>query len=195
MTLGPLIILSGPSGSGKSTLIRRLLESSPELPLRQSVSATSRRPRPGERDGLDYYFWTREQFEEKRQSEAFLESADVYGNYYGTLKSEVEPHRQQGTGVILDIDTQGAEQVKRLCPEVVRVLLRASSMAAYEDRLRKRETEDEESIQRRLAGAQREIDRAAGYEYTVINDDLDKAVADFRVIIQRLFPRDNDHAR
>jgi len=193
--LGPLIILSGPSGSGKSTVIRRLLESSPELPLRQSVSATSRRRRPGEREDLDYHFWTREQFEEQRQAGAFLESADVYGNYYGTLKTEVEPHRQQGIGVILDIDTQGAEQIKRLYPEVVRILLRTSTMAAYEDRLRKRETEDEESIQRRLAGAQREIDRAAGYEYTVINDDLDEAVADFRVIIQRLFPRDNDYAR
>jgi guanylate kinase len=183
MKLGPLIIVSGPSGVGKSTVIRRVLDPS----LHLSVSATTRKARDGERDGVDYHFWTRERFEEEKKAGAFLEQFEVYGNYYGTLRREVEPYRQRGIGVILDVDTQGAEQIKREYPEVVRVLLRASSMTAYEKRLRERHTEDEASIQRRMAGAQRELDRAAGYEYTVINDDLDQAAADFRAIIQRLF--------
>jgi guanylate kinase len=193
---GPLIILSGPSGVGKSTVIRRVRETS-DLPLHLSVSATTRSKRPGdaarkrqpEQDRLDYYFWDREKFREAIDAGAFLEWAEVYGNYYGTLRSEVDPYREEGTGVILDIDNKGAEQVKQKCPDVVRVLLRASSMAAYEQRLRERHTEDEASIQRRLAGAQRELDRAADYEYTVINDDLEAAVAAFRGILQSLFKR------
>src|SRR6516164_7140209 len=100
MTKGPLIIVSGPSGSGKSTLIRRLL-ASPEPPLRLSVSATTRARRPGEEDGVHYYFWTHERFREGIQAGAFLEWAEVHGNYYGTPKAEVEPYRERGIGVIL----------------------------------------------------------------------------------------------
>src|SRR5579871_1525133 len=195
---GPLIILSGPSGVGKSSVIRRVLERT-DLPLHLSVSATTRKARPGdparkrlpEQDGVAYHFWKAERFEEGIEAGEFLEWAKVYGNYYGTLRSEVEPFREKGTGVLLDIDTQGAAQVKQKCPEVVRVLLRASSMAAYEQRLRERHTEDEASLQRRLAGAQRELDGAADYEYTVINDDLETAVARFRDILRGLFERSN----
>jgi guanylate kinase len=195
---GPLIILSGPSGVGKSTVIRRVLEMT-DLPLHLSVSATTRKARPGdptrnrlpEQDGVAYHFWNQERFEKGIEAGEFLEWAKVYGNYYGTLKSEVEPFRQQGIGVLLDIDTQGAAKVKQKCPDVVRVLLRASSMAAYEQRLRERHTEDEASIQRRLAGAQRELDRAAEYEYAVINDDLETAVAAFRDILRGLLERSN----
>jgi guanylate kinase len=188
----PLIVLSGPSGVGKTTVIRRA-RASTDLPLRLSVSATTRTKRPTEQDGVDYYFWDRAQFEQALAAGRFLERAEVYGNYYGTLVSEVEPYREKGTGVILDIDTQGAAQVKQKCPDVVRVLLRASSMAAYEQRLRARGTEDEATIQRRLAGAQREIAaaQAAGYEHEVINDDLESAVAGFRAILQGLFRRSN----
>src|SRR6516162_1217798 len=107
MALGPLIILSGPSGSGKSTVIRRLLAEA-GLPLRLSVSATTRPPRPGEREGVDYYFWTRERFVQQAAAGAFLEWAEVHGsNLYGTLRSEVDAHRAKGQGVILDIDVQG----------------------------------------------------------------------------------------
>ncbi|OAI49503.1 hypothetical protein AYO44_18470 [Planctomycetaceae bacterium SCGC AG-212-F19] len=192
---GPLIILSGPSGVGKSTVIRRVLAMA-DLPLRLSVSATTRQPRPGETDGVDYHFWDRPRFEKALVAGAFLEHAQVYGNYYGTLISEVEPYREKGQGVVLDIDTQGAAQVKQQCPDVVRVLLRSSSPAAYEQRLRDRHTEDEAALQRRLAGAQREIAaaQAAGYEYEVINDELEAAVAGFRKIVQRLFQRSNSHA-
>jgi guanylate kinase len=190
MKMGPLIILSGPSASGKSTVIDRVLATRPPLPVRLSVSATTRAPREAEKDGVHYHFWTgdRERFRQAINAGCFLEWAQVYGdNYYGTLKDEVEPYRLQRMGVILDIDVQGALQVKKQCPEVVRVLLRASSMAEYEKRLRSRQTEDEASIQRRLGAAAGEIERAADYEYTVINDDLDTAVAQFRAIIEQQF--------
>jgi guanylate kinase len=186
---GPLIVLSGPSGCGKSTVISRMLERSPDLPLHLAVSATTRKMRQGERPGVDYFFWTLEQFEKERQADGFVEWANVYGNYYGTLKREVEPYRQEGKGVILEIDTQGAAQVKRQYSDVVRVLLRTKSMADFEERLRKRGTESEEDIQRRLLGAQQELAGAVDYEHTIINDDLDKAVAEFRAIIEGLFAR------
>jgi len=185
----PLVILSGPSGSGKSTLIRRVVQA-PQPKYRLSVSATTRGRRPNEQEGVDYHYWDRPRFEAERAAGAFLEWAEVYGNYYGTLRAEVEPFRLQGFGVILDVDTQGAAQVKAQCPDVVRILLRASSMAEYERRLRLRHTEDEPTIQRRLAGAQRELDRAAAYEHMIINDDLERAVADFRTILERLFHGD-----
>jgi len=186
MALGPLVVLSGPSGAGKSTVLRRLVAES-GLRLHVSVSATTRPPRQGEVDGKDYYFWSRERFDEEKKSGAFLEWAEVYGRAYGTLRREVEPYRRQGIGVILDIDVNGARQVRRLCPEVVSIFLRASCMEAYEERLRQRGTENEETIQRRLAGGLRELAHVAEYDHQVVNDDLDSAVARLRDIIGVLF--------
>src|SRR5262245_65284168 len=137
---GPLIILSGPSGSGKSTIVRRLLASG--LPLRLAVSATTRREREGEQDGVHYHFWTRERFEQEAAAGAFLEWAEVFGNRYGTLRSEVEPYRLRGLGVLLEIDVQGAAAVREKCPDAVSVFLRASSLATYEQRLRDRRSEE-----------------------------------------------------
>src|SRR4051794_1735216 len=117
---GPLIILSGPSGSGKSTIVARLLQAA-DSPLRLSVSATTRPPRPGERDGVHYHFWTRERFQREIEAGGFLEWAEVFGNYYGTPRSEVEPFRARGVGVILDIDVQGAAQVRAQCPDAVSI--------------------------------------------------------------------------
>jgi guanylate kinase len=188
--MGPLIVVSGPSGSGKSTIIGRLLAGG-DLPLRLSVSASTRRPRDRERDGVHYHFWTREQFQEGIRAGAFLEWAEVFGNYYGTLRGEVEPYRGRGTGVILDIDVQGAAEVRRQCPDGVSVFLKAPSLEVYEERLRKRGTEDEAAIQRRLAGARRELAHQDEYDYTVVNDDLDAAVADLRAIVQKEFERGN----
>jgi guanylate kinase len=185
---GPLIILSGPSGSGKSTVIGRLLGRG-DLPLRLSVSVTTRPPRDRERDGVHYYFWTREQFEKERQAGGFLEWAEVFGNYYGTLRREVEAFREQGQGVILDIDVQGAAQVRQLCPDAVTIFLRTSSIETYEKRLRDRGTEDEAAIQRRLAGARRELGHAAEYQYQVVNDDLERAVADLHALVRSSFTR------
>jgi guanylate kinase len=184
MAKGPLIILSGPSGSGKTTVLRRLLDEK-GLPLHVSVSVTTRPPRPGEVDGVDYHFWTRERFEEARRQGAFLEWAEVHGNLYGTLKREVEGPRKQGKAVILVIDVQGAEQVRRQCPESVLVFLRTSTWEEYERRLRGRGTEDEATIARRLATARRELERAGEYPHVIVNDDVAVAVAQMRDLIAR----------
>jgi guanylate kinase len=181
--LAPLFILSGPSGSGKSTVVRRLLDG-PHPPLRLAISATTRAPRPGEVADIDYHFWTRQRFEEAVAGGSFLEHAEVWGNLYGTPMSEVEPFRATGTGVILEIDVQGATQVKLKCPEAVTMFLRTSSLAAYEQRLHLRGTENEDSIQRRLQGARRELESAEHYQYQVINDDLDAAVTELRSIVR-----------
>jgi guanylate kinase len=172
-------------------VLERLLETT-DLPLRLSVSATTRPPRPGEQDGVHYHFWTREQFEAERASGAFLEWAEVHGRYYGTLRREVEPFRERGMGVLLDIDVQGAEQVRRSCPDAVLVFLQTASETDLEARLRKRGTESEESIRQRLANAQRELSRIGEYDYRVVNDDLDKAVAELKAIVRRHFEGDRN---
>src|SRR5262249_38397932 len=134
---GPLLILSGPSGVGKSTIIQRVLATR-DLPLRLSVSVTTRPRRAQEVDGTHYYFWPRDRFEEEKRAGNFLEWAEVFGNCYGTLKREVETYRAQGTGVLLDIDVVGAAEVRRQCPDAVSVFLRAPSPQEYERRLRQR---------------------------------------------------------
>jgi guanylate kinase len=183
-----LFIVSGPSGSGKSTVIARLLGAK-QWPLRLSVSATTRAPRLGEIDGVHYHFWTPEHFEAEVQAGAFLEWARVHGKCYGTLRCEVERPREQGQGVILDIDVQGAEQVRKQYPEAVSVFLRAPDLETAEQRLRLRHTENEEAVQRRLAAARGELDHASEYDYQVINDELDAAVAKLREIVRRQFEK------
>ncbi|HKA08656.1 MAG TPA: guanylate kinase, partial [Gemmataceae bacterium] len=160
MSLGPLIIVSGPAGSGKSTLIQMAVRVfGPRL--RHSVSATTREPRKGEVDGVHYHFWTRERFETGIAGGEFLEYATVFGkDYYGTLRSEVERYRQQGIAVILDIDVQGASQLRRTCPDGYFVFLETPP-GEYERRLRERGTDSEEAIQRRLAEARVELARAS----------------------------------
>jgi guanylate kinase len=188
----PLVVVSGPSGCGKSTVIHKLLERG-DVPLHLSVSATTRPQRPGEQDGVDYFFWTREQFEAELKRDAFLEHARVVDYYYGTLRSEVEPFRARGVGVVLDIDTQGKTEVTRQCPDAVTIFLLASSPTAYEDRLRKRGTETEQAIQRRLANGIRELQHASEYDYRVLNDNVDTAVAEVHRILTKAFERD-EHA-
>jgi guanylate kinase len=192
--MGPLIILAGPAGSGKSTIIARLLKES-GLPLRLSVSATTRPPRGSEREGVHYYFWTHEQFEQQVKANAFLEWARVHGQCYGTLRSEVDNYRAKGTGVLLDIDVQGAAQVRAAYPDCVSIFLRTSSWEEYEKRLRKRGTESEEQIARRLATARRELERAGEFDHVVVNDDLDVAVACVRELIVQAFEKGRCDAR
>jgi guanylate kinase len=190
MRPGPLIIVSGPSAVGKSTLVERLIAEK-SWPLRLSVSATTRPRRPHEIDGVQYHFWTRAQFESERDRGAFLEWAEVYGNYYGTPEREVTPYRNRGEGVLLDIDTQGCAQVKRQCPDAVAIFIRTSSPAEYERRLRARGTESEEQIGRRIRSAANELAQATNYDFQVVNDDLQAALAALRAIIKPLFDERN----
>jgi guanylate kinase len=188
MKPGPLIILSGASGSGKSTMLGQVMKTT-KLPLSVSVSATTRKPRPGEQDGVDYYFWTPDQFERAVKAGEFLEWAEVHGQRYGTLCREVDPLQQKGIGVILDIDVQGARTVRKQIPDAVTVFLRSSTFETYEERLRKRGTEDEPRIQARLATGRRELACADEYDFQVINDDLTDAVESFLAILRPLFER------
>ena len=187
MPVGPLIIVAGPTASGKSTLVARALEEfGPRL--RHSVSATTRPKRPGEVDGVHYHFWTRERFEREVAAGAFLEFATVHGkDYYGTPRSEVEPYRAAGTGVILDIDVQGAEQLRRLYPDALTVFVEAPP-GEYERRLRARGTESEEAIRRRMETARRELARAHEFDRRLLNDDLDRAAAELCAAIRPLLP-------
>jgi guanylate kinase len=188
MAQGPLIILSGPSGTGKSTVIRRLLQDT-SLPLRLSVSATTRPPRPGEQDGVHYYFWSHERFRQELQAGAFLEWAEVHGQWYGTLRREVDDYRARGVGVILDIDVQGAAQVRAHYPDALAIFLRTSTWELFERRLRGRKTESEEAIGRRLATARVELARSTEYPHQVLNDDLESAVSEIRGLIAGAFAK------
>jgi guanylate kinase len=188
MTLGPLIVVSAPSGAGKSTLIgRALAQFGPRL--RHAVSATTREKRPGEVDGREYHFWTRERFEQGVAAGEFLEYATVFGkHYYGTPRSEVEPFRARGIGVILDIDVQGAEQLRHTCPDGFSIFLETPP-GEYERRLRERGTDSEESIRRRLETARQELARAGEFDHRLLNDDLDRAASELCAVIRERFDR------
>jgi guanylate kinase len=188
MTLGPLIVISGPAGSGKSTLVRRLL-ADPPGPMRFSVSVTTRAPRATEKDGVDYHYWSADRVRDEIAKGGFLEWADVFGNYYGTLKAEVDPFRAAGMGVLLEIDVNGWAQVKQKCADAVSIFIRTSSLEVLEERLRRRRSETEETMKRRLDGARAELARIGEYEHQVINDDLDEALKNLRSIIGPLFAR------
>lgn len=180
---GSLVILSGPSGSGKGTVLRQLLAHSP-VPLTLATSACTRQPRPGEVDGLDYYFLSREEFEQKCNRGDFLEWVQLFGNYYGTLRSEVEHRLALGQWVILEIDVQGCRTLHTDYPDAVTIFLKTPSMEEYERRLRKRATENEETLQDRLKTAAKELRLAHHYRYQVVNDDIEHAVDEIRNILQ-----------
>lgn len=184
--MGPLIIVSGPSGCGKSTIIRRLLDEG-AWPMRLSVSVTTRGRRPGEHEGIDYYYWSVADFLKAKDESEFLEWARVHDNYYGTLEREVKPWREKGTGILLDIDVQGWGQVKRRCPDAISIFVRTSRFETLEERLRNRHTEPEPVIQKRLNNARAELARANEYDHQVINDDLEIALASTRQILGPLF--------
>jgi len=179
---GRLIVISGPSGSGKSTLVERLL-ARPDLRLAVSVSATTRRPRAGEQADRDYVFLTPEHFESIRGG--LLESAEVHGHFYGTPEEPVRQSMAAGTCVLLVIDVQGGFQVRRRVPGALLIFVQPPSLESLEARLRARGTDDEAAIERRLAGARRELEAAAGYDVHVINDELDRAVEELASILLR----------
>lgn len=181
-TRGLLLVLSGPSGSGKTTLVRRLVESN-EFPITLSVSATSRPARPGEIDGRDYYFLSREEFERRRERGDFLESAEVHGNLYGTPKQPVDQLLAAGRWVLLEIDPQGYRQVVEATSEALGVFVRPPSIEDLEQRLRARETDPESIIAGRLADAAEQLRAAPDYEFQIVNDDLDQALRGLRTLL------------
>ena len=173
MRKGLLVLVSGPSGTGKGTVCNLLREKHPELAY--SISATTRQPRPGEVDGVNYYFYDKAKFEAMIEAGELLEWANVYGNYYGTPKQAVLDRLEAGEDILLEIDTQGALNVMEAMPEGLYVFLLPPSLEELEKRLRGRGTETEESIARRLGAAKEEIGRAVKYRYVVVNDTVEKA--------------------
>lgn len=178
-----LLIISSPSGAGKTTLTRMLEQRFPEL--RFSVSHTTRSPRANEVDGRDYHFVTRTAFEELVERGAFLEWAEVHGNFYGTAASEVERARAFAgcRGMIFDIDYQGARQIRAKIPDVIGVFILPPSMTELERRLRGRASETEEVVRRRFAVARREIEHYALFDYVVVNNEVDEAFDELRAVI------------
>jgi guanylate kinase len=183
---GRLVVVSGPSGAGKTSVMERVLQTC-RVPLVRSVSATTRPPRSGETDGIDYHFLSDEEFDIHHTRGDFLECFQVFnhGHWYGTLESEVATGLKRGKWVVLQIDVQGALALMRQFPDVVSIFLRPSSPEELERRLRHRGTETEEAIQRRLAQAQRELPLAGRYRYQVINDNMDQAVQEICDILTR----------
>lgn len=184
MKRGKLIILSGPSGVGKGT-VRLGLMNREELNLFYSVSMTTRAPRPGEVDGKDYYFVTREHFQKTIDEDGFLEWNVFVNNYYGTPAAKVEEKRLEGKNVLLEIDVNGAKKVMKKCPDAVTIFLVPPSLAALENRIRGRRTEEESIIQERLGKAKAELQESENYQHIVCNDSVEQAVEDIADIILR----------
>ena len=183
---GLLLIISGPSGAGKGELVKKLRKDAPEGFFDYSVSATTRAARVGEEHGVNYYFLTREEFEARIAEDGMLEYAEYCGNYYGTPKGEIEKKLNEGVHVILEIEVQGAMNVKKRMPEAVAIMVAPPDFPNLERRLRGRGTNTEEDIQNRLAKAKVELASLSGYDYLVINYDdmLDEAVKDVFDIIK-----------
>ncbi len=177
-----LFVITGPSGVGKGTLIRGLRERLPELEL--SVSATTRAPRPGEQDGVDYHFMEREQFDRAVAAGEFVEHADYAGRSYGTLRSELDERVRAGVPVVLEIEVQGARQVRAAMPEAVQVFIAPPSPAALRTRLVGRGTDDAQEVDRRLQVAERELAAQPEFAHVVVNDRLDEALEQLERIVR-----------
>lgn len=178
---GALIVISGPSGSGKDTVCNTLVEQNSNYWI--SISCTSRSPRGEEKDGINYYFLTREAFEDKIESQELLEYAEYNGNYYGTPKDIIEEKRSQGINVILVIEVQGALKVKELVPDAIFIFLVPPSMDILKKRLENRGTETKEKVLARFKTAYQEINEMPKYNYVVVNDEVENAVAKIESIL------------
>jgi guanylate kinase len=188
---GFLFIVSSPSGGGKTTLIRRLLANPPGgEPLRFSVSHTTRPRREGEQDGREYHFVSAAEFENMARHAEFLEHNEVHGNFYGTAKSEVLPRLAAGEDVVLDIDVQGARDIRAAYPEAISIFIVPSSAAELETRLRKRGLDGEDAIRKRLINAAKEVAQADSFQYVIVNEELERASLELESVVRasRLTP-------
>ncbi len=181
MTSGQLIVLTGPSGVGKGTLVKQLLARHPELSV--SISATTRPPRKGETDGEDYFFLSREKFEEMMIAGELLEWAEYAGNYYGTPRQAVEDKLQHGEQVVLEIEVVGARKIQESFPEAKRVFILPPSLSVLEERLAKRGKDSPDAIAQRLDHAKAEIAAADEFDDAIVNDELDRALSELEEII------------
>ncbi len=178
-----LFVISGSSGVGKGTVIGGFLKRNPHFTL--SISCTTRQMRPGEVDGVNYFFLSKEEFKECIDGDKFLEWAEFAGNFYGTKQKYIMQCLEDGKNLILEIDTQGAMQVKKKMPESVLIFIAPPSFEALEKRLRGRHTEDEATIQRRLDAVKKELERAESFDYQIINDDIENAIESLEYIIKK----------
>ena len=180
-TLGQFFTVSAPSGTGKTTLLRRLLSELPELKL--SISCTTRSPRPGEKDGVDYHFVPEKEFREMISRGEFFEWEEVHGAHYGTPKHLILDRRLHGLDTILDIDVKGALNLKKAFPESCAIFLLPPSLGVLEERLRSRNTENQETLTRRLENAKREMGEKDRFDYVIINDEVDRAYDEMKRIV------------
>ena len=178
---GKLFVIAAPSGAGKTSLVRALMQRRPTL--RFSISYTTRKQRPNERDEHDYFFVTKERFEQMRDAGEFLEHARVFDNYYGTSRSQVERLLESGQDVLLEIDWQGAQQIRRSLPECRSIFVLPPSREALEQRLRGRGTDSDEVIARRLRDSLADLSHWSEFDYIVVNDDFDRATAELEAIV------------
>ncbi len=176
-----LFVVSGSSGVGKGTVLKKFLDKNPDFML--SISCTTRAPREGEVDGVNYFFMTKDDFKNCINNDKFLEWAEFAGNFYGTKKKFINQCLKEGKNIILEIDTQGALKVKKQMSDAVLIFICPPSLEALENRLRGRHTEDEETIQKRLKEVKEELKRAENFDYKIINDNLENAVCELEKII------------
>ncbi len=182
LQIGHIFIVTAASGTGKTTLVSRL--SSREQDIRVSISHTTRAPREGEQNGVHYHFVSKNEFEEMIAANAFIEHAQVYGNYYGTSLAAVESLKKAGFNVILEIDVQGAAQIRQLLPDATSIFILPPSMAELNERLINRGTDSQEVIQYRLGKAREEIEQCYLFDYVIVNQELDQAELDLLAIIR-----------
>lgn len=178
---GSLFIVSAPSGAGKSSLVNALLQRIPGIAL--SISTTTRDPRPGEKNGREYHFVSVEEFEAAKERNEFLETALVHGNYYGTSKAWIEQQMTAGSDVLLEIDYQGAQQVRNFFPDAISIFILPPSIQSLEDRLHKRGQDSEVTIAKRLLGAGAEMAHASDFDFVIINEDFDTALNEFCAVV------------
>jgi len=183
MQRGILFVLSGPSGVGKGTVLDHLMEDYKDI--NYSVSATTREPREGEVDGLDYFFIGKEKFNQMKKEDKFLETAQVHGNYYGTPKGYVEDCLKRGDDIILEIDIQGAKQIKEKFKDAVYIFLLPPNYEELKNRLEKRDSESEASLKTRLKNASEEISEMENYDYRIVNDKIQDTVKEVKKVIKK----------